>query len=393
MTPEQPRSTRQPSNQAFSGRLDDRFLSVLGHELRNPIAAVAMAAEALARLCADAPDKKAMTDVIYRQARQATRLLDAALDIARLASGRIELRPERVDLVAHLEDAVGARKSQVEAKSQKLRFEAFARPIWIEADPARLTQVIGCLIDNAVKFTEPHGQIVITAGLCDEGTHARVEVRDTGIGIDPADLPTIFEPFRPAGGGGQTQRGGLGLGLPLAKGLIELHGGSISAESEGRGKGANFRVLLPLSARPTNRAATDQPGAKGQQRLRVLIIDDSPDVATSLQFLLKHAGHEIAVAPDGTRGIEAARRVAPDVILCDIGLPDIDGYAVAQSLRADPTTAGSFLIAVSGYASEEDQRRSLEAGFDLHLNKPEGFVGLSERLASLPIGKHRAPSV
>lgn len=393
MTPEQPRSTRQPSNQAFSGRFDDRFLSILGHELRNPIAAVAMAAEALSRLCADAPDKKAMTDVIHRQARQATRLLDAVLDIARLASGRIELRPERVDLVAHLEDAVGVRKSQVEAKSQKLRFEAFARPIWIEADPARLTQVIACLIDNAVKFTERGGQIVITAGLSDEATHARVDVRDTGVGIDPADVPTIFEPFRPAGGGGQAQRGGLGLGLALAKGLIELQGGSIAAESEGRGKGASFRVSLPLSANPVNRAAADQPAAKSQQPLRILIIDDSPDVVTSLQFLLKHAGHEIAVAADGKRGIETARRVAPDVILCDIGLPDIDGYAVAKVLRAEPTTAGSYLIAVSGYGSEEDQRRSREAGFDLHLNKPEGFVGLSERLASLPIGRHRSPSI
>jgi CheY-like chemotaxis protein len=390
MMPEQPRSTGQPSSQAFSGRFDDRFLSVLGHELRNPIAAVAMAAEALSRLCADAPDKKAMTDVIYRQARQATRLLDAVLDIARLASGRIELRPERLDLVAHLEDAVGARKSQVEAKNQKLRFETFTRPIWIAADPARLTQVIGCLIDNAVKFTEPAGQIFITASLSDEETHARVEVRDTGIGIDPADLPTIFEPIR-SKGGDQAQRGGLGLGLALAKGLVELQGGSIVAESEGPGKGACFRVLLPLAAEPTQHSVADRAAATDKRPLRILIIDDSPDVATSLEFLLKHAGHEISVAIDGRRGIEAARRAAPDVILCDIGLPDIDGYAVAKSLRADPTAAGSFLIAVSGYSSEEDKRRSLEAGFDLHLNKPEGFVGLSDRLASLPIGRNRAP--
>jgi two-component system CheB/CheR fusion protein len=163
------------------------------------------------------------------------------------------------------------------------------------------------------------------------------------------------------------------------------------AESEGPGKGACFRVLLPLAAEPTQHSVADRAAATDKRPLRILIIDDSPDVATSLEFLLKHAGHQISVAIDGRRGIEAARRGAPDVILCDIGLPDIDGYAVAKSLRADPTAAGSFLIAVSGYSSEEDKRRSLEAGFDLHLNKPEGFVGLSDRLASLPIGRNRAP--
>jgi CheY-like chemotaxis protein len=333
-----------------------------------------------------------MTDVIYRQARQATRLLDTVLDIARLASGRIELRPERVDLVAHLEDAATARKPHVEAKNQTLRFEALTRPLWIEADPVRLTQAFGCLLDNAVKFTDAGGQIVITAGLSDQPTHARVEVRDTGIGIDPADLPTIFEPFRPAGGGGRAQRSGLGLGLSLAKGLVELHGGSLAAESEGRGTGARFCALLPLSAEPINRATIEPSATDDKKRLRILIIDDSPDVAISLQFLLKHAGHEIAVAADGNRGIEAARSFAPDAILCDIGLPDIDGYAVAKAMRADPATAGSYLIAVSGYGSEEDQRRSLAAGFDLHLNKPEGFVGLSDRLAGLPIGMNRAQS-
>jgi two-component system CheB/CheR fusion protein len=358
---------------------------VLGHELRNPIAAIAMAAEALSRLCADAPDTKAMADVIDRQARLATRLLDTVLDVGRLASGRIELRRGRVDLAEQLQVVVATWRAQVNTKGLTFRFEPSTRPIWIEADPLRLAQAFGCLIDNAVKFTGPGGQIDIAAGLSDPSTHACIEVRDTGLGIDPPTLHSIFEPFRPVDGG--SQRGGLGLGLTLAKGLIELHGGSITAQSDGPGRGACFRVLIPLPAAPTDDVVGDRTAVKDQRPLRILIIDDSPDVATSLQFLLKHAGHELTVAPDGTRGIEAARRVAADVILCDIGLPDIDGYAVARALRADPTTAATYLIAVSGYSSAEDQRRSLEAGFDLHLNKPEGFVGLSERLASLPLGR------
>jgi CheY-like chemotaxis protein len=389
MTPEQSpesRSSGRSPGDPISGRLDNRFLSVLGHELRNPIAAIAMAAEALSRLCADAPDKKAMTEVIYRQARQATRLLDTVLDIARLASGRIELRLARVELVAQIEAAVATWKTQLEAKGLQLRIETLPSPIWIEADAVRLVQAIGCLIDNSLKFTAPGGQVAIATRLPDQ-THACVEVRDTGIGFEPAAVATLFEPFRAADGAGQSQRGGLGLGLTLTKGLIELHGGSIAAESEGLGKGACFRVLLPLVAEPMDRAAAARAVGKKSRPLRILIIDDSPDVVTSLEFLLKHAGHELAVAPDGTRGIEAARKVAPDIILCDIGLPDMDGYAVARAIRADPTIAGSYLIAVSGYGSQEDQRRSLAAGFDLHLNKPEGFAGLSERLAGLPISR------
>jgi CheY-like chemotaxis protein len=377
---------RAPDN-LIAGRLDNRFLSVLGHELRNPIAAIAMAAEALSRLCADAPDKKAMTDVIDRQARLATRLLDTVLDVGRLASGRIDLRLARVDLAAQLEAAAKTWKSAADAKGLQLRLELRTQPIWIEADAVRLAQAIGCLVDNAVKFTPPGGQIVIAAGLTDPPTHAFTEVRDTGIGIDPATLAVIFEPSRPAGAAGHSQRGGLGLGLTLAKGLVELHDGSLTAESEGSGKGACFRVLFPPAAEPIDRAVADRAAARKKRSLRILIIDDSPDVVTSLEFLLKHAGHQLSSAPDGTRGIEAARRVKPDIILCDIGLPDMDGYAVARALRADQVTSGSYLIAVSGYGSEEDQRRSLEAGFDLHLNKPEGFAGLSERLEKLPLGR------
>jgi CheY-like chemotaxis protein len=388
MTPEQSPKTgpigRSPGD-TISGRLDNRFLSVLGHELRNPIAAIAMAAEALSRLCADAPDKKAMTDVIDRQARLATRLLDTLLDVARLASGRIELRLARIDLVAQVESTIAAWKSQMDAKGLQVQVETSKSPIYVEADVVRLTQAMNCLIDNAVKFTAAGGRVTIKAGITDRGTHACLEVRDTGMGISPADLPTVFEPVRQTAGGGQSQRGGLGLGMTLAKGLVELHGGSIAAESEGLGKGACFGVHLPLAAKSMGHSGADRATAK-KRPLRILIIDDSPDVVTSLEFLLKHAGHELAVAPDGTRGIEAARRVSPDIVLCDIGLPDIDGYAVARSLRADPATRRSYLIAVSGYGSEEDKRKSLAAGFDLHLNKPEGFVGLSERLANLPIG-------
>jgi CheY-like chemotaxis protein len=358
----------------------------LGHELRNPIAAMAMASEALARLCGDAPDKKAMTDVIFRQARHAIRLLDTVLDVARIASGRLEVRRESIDLVAQVRATVSDWTSQVDSKRIDIRVEASVGPIWVEADAARLRQAICCLIENAARFTDAAGEVVVSVAVGGQPPQARVEVRDNGIGIEPAALASIFEPAV----GRKPPRGGLGLGLTLARGLVELHGGSITAESEGLGKGACFRVLLPLAEGAFGQPAAGERLEGGRRSLRILIIDDTPDVVRSLEFLLKHAGHEVWAAFDGARGIEAARTVAPDVVLCDIGLPDMDGYAVARAIRADPSTAATYLIAVSGYGSDEDQRRSLDAGFDLHLNKPEGFVGLTERLASLPSASGRA---
>ena len=244
-----------------------------------------------------------MTDVIYRQARHATRLLDTVLDVSRIASGRLELRRERVNLVAQVQATVANWSPQFDAKRVSVRVEPSAGPIWIEADAARIAQAFGCLLDNAVKFTPAAGQVVITVAASDQPEQARVEVRDNGIGIEPAALATICEPFA----AGKPQCGGLGLGLALARGLIELHGGSIEAESVGAGKGSCFRMLLPMAKGAAQRSSADALPVGGRRPLRILIIEDSPDVVSSLEFLLKHAGHEVAAAFDGTRGIEAAR--------------------------------------------------------------------------------------
>jgi CheY-like chemotaxis protein len=368
-----------------SNPIKDRFVSLLAHELRNPIAAIAMAAEALVRLCADAADKRAMAEVVHRQALQASRLLDDLLDLSRIASGKLELHQERTNLADQLRALVASQQPQLDAHGMQVQWEPPEQPIWINADAVRIAQVLGRLVNNALKFSQPGGRLSIRVRR-QGADQVEIELADSGAGIEPARLPTLFEPFTRDDTVRQTG-GGLGLGLPLAKGLVELHGGSIQAFSEGVGRGACFRITLPVADAPRGRCVAETTASSAHDPLRILIVDDSADVATSLEFLLRQAGHQISVATTGKHAIEHARHEHPQIILCDIGLPDLDGYAVAQAIRTDPSTASVYLIAMSGFGSDEDQRRSQEAGFDLHLNKPEGFVGLVERLQTLPIAR------
>jgi CheY-like chemotaxis protein len=364
---------------------NERVLSFLGHELRNPLAAIVMAAEALSRLCADAPDKKALTDVIYRQAWQANRLLEDVLDVSRIASGRMELHSDRIDLVEQIRNLITTRPA-VDAVHARPQAQLPDGPIWVEADAARLAQALGNLLDHAVQSAQKDDVLVVAAGLEDGGREAFIEIPDHGLGVEPASLAAIFEPFGQRRGDSRHGRSGLEIGLAVAKGLIELQGGRVTAESAGVGNGGCFRIHWPVAIPPTGQQDDAGTPQNVSRALHLLIIEDSPDVITSLRFLLNGSGHTLSVAAGGAEGIEAARRLRPDVVLCDIGLPDIDGYSVAQALRADATTAKRYLIAMSGYNSPEDQRRSLAAGFDLHLNKPDGFVGLNERLRTIPIG-------
>jgi CheY-like chemotaxis protein len=304
--------------------------------------------------------------VIERQTDHLTRLVDDLLDVTRIARGKIDLRRLRVDLrevVSHAADDY-----RVTMRDRGIRFDVDipAEPLWASADPTRLTQLVGNLLHNAAKFAGRDDEVTLRVRAA--GREGEIRVRDTGAGIEPPLLQHVFDPFVQGERTLARAEGGLGLGLALVKGIAELHGGTVRALSAGRGRGAEFVVRLPLApatgARPdAGRAAHAANGSR-----RVLVVDDNRDAAESLADLLTMMGHGVEVAYDGPSAVEKARASAPDVVLCDIGLPGMSGYEVAKALRESGTTAQLF--AVSGYAQPEDVNQALEAGFDGHVAKP-----------------------
>lgn len=348
----------------------DRLLTMLAHELRNPLAPIRTALHVLQRARADSSTFERSRETVERQVQHLAHLTDDLLDVSRLTSGRIRLRRERIDLTHLIQEAAEDYRAAFEAAGLRLTLKVLRRPLWVRADPTRLCQALHNLIQNAIKFTEPGGRITVRVTEDAGGHLAVVSVKDTGCGIHPELLPHIFDTFTQADISLDRSGGGLGLGLALVKGLIALHRGEVRAYSAGPGQGAEFTFLLPLEAggEPAGETA---PRVRGVERaLRVLVVEDSRDAAETLRDLLELCGHQVAVAHTGESGIARARRFRPEVVLCDLGLPQMDGYAVARELRRDPATAGARLIAITGYGQEEDRRRSREAGFDLHLTKP-----------------------
>jgi signal transduction histidine kinase len=351
-------------------RRKDEFLATLGHELRNPLAPIRNAVHVLHMR---EPDQKTLEwakDVVERQVRHMTRLVDELLEITRIARGKIQLDRQPLDLAALLRAAVADHHTALEEARLTLHLQLPAEPVLVLGDAVRLNQIVGNLIHNALKFTDSGGEITVALAVDPEKQRAAVTVRDTGIGIEAPMLPRLFETFAQADHSLHRSRGGLGLGLALVKGLVELHGGEVQAASDGPGRGSAFTFWLPLGqGAPVQEApaAAAQPAAK---TLRILVIDDNHDSADSAQKLLQALGHEVAVAYSGQDGVETASQFRPEVVLCDLQLPGMDGYAVARALRQNPALAGCRLIAVSGYGREEDRHRSLEAGFDHHMTKP-----------------------
>jgi PAS domain S-box-containing protein len=364
----------------------DEVLARLAHELRNPLAPILNAVGVLKRVGSEEPLSIRAWEIIERQVRHQARLIDDLLDISRITRGKITLRPERLDLVRLVRDTTEDRRSLLEAEDRDLVLQLPGDPLWVEGDPTRLAQVVGNLLDNAAKFTNPGGCITVSVAQSgDEARTAEIRVRDSGIGIEPEILPHVFDTFAQADRTLERSSGGLGLGLALVKGLVALHGGEAQAESDGIGCGAEFTVRLPAIAAP------DAGGPAPVHRrsagpLRVLIVEDHRDAAESLRDLLELSGCTVQVAYSGRRGVETARQFRPDVVLCDLGLPELNGYEVAAALRADPTTATARLIALSGYGREEDQLRCRQAGFDLHLTKPVDFAELERLLEPEPGG-------
>jgi PAS domain S-box-containing protein len=360
-------------------RRKDQFLATLSHELRNPLAPIRNAAHLLAMPQLRPEQQRQAVDVIQRQVGHMALLLDDLLDVSRITQGRLALKKERVALAALVDAAVETARPLIERKGHRLQVSLPAEPPLLHADPLRVSQILSNLLNNAAKYTDPGGQIRLSATL-DDGLLV-VEVADDGIGIAPEALPQLFLMFSQVQGGAGRSEGGLGIGLALVRGLAELHGGRVEAHSEGPGRGSRFRVLLPQDA-AAPAAAEPAQGADTAGTLRLLVVDDNRDAADSLALLLEAAGHPVRVAYDGRTALAVAEAFRPDVALLDIGLPDLSGHEVARRLRAAAWGRHMRLIALTGWGQDDDRRRSAEAGFDHHLTKPVDPASLSRWLAA-----------
>ena len=362
-----------------SDRRKTEFLAVLSHELRNPLAAIINAAHLLALPQSTQQQMQRAREVIERQTGQLARLVDDLLDLTRIERGKVALHTRRLDLSEITRQTCDDHEQLFADRGISLRRRT-PGGLWIEADPTRMAQVIGNLLQNAARYGQRGGTVVVETGPGPCG--AELRVRDDGRGIAAELLPRLFTPFVQAEDGLSRAHGGLGLGLSLVKGLVELHGGSVQARSDGLGRGAEFVLNLPAAEPP----AAVEPGAspaKVRGSLRLLIVDDNRDAAQMLGDVLGSEGHRVHVAPDARTGLALARHLAPDVVLCDIGLPDMDGYALAQAIRSEPALAHTRLIALSGYAQNQDRARAEQAGFDAHLVKPADLQELERVISSV----------
>jgi len=358
-------------------RRKDEFLAIIAHELRNPIAPIRNAIE-IVRIAADNPATLAQAhEMLSRQVRQLSRIVEDLIDVSRIAEGKIELKPRRIDVARVVDSAVDLCREHVETSQHHLEIRIAQEPMPLDADPLRISQIVVNLLNNAAKFTEPGGRIELeltrVAGAGGAPDEAVLRVKDSGVGIDPEFLPHVFEMFRQEAGVLDARRSGLGVGLALVSSLVRMHGGRIEVESEGVGKGSTFTVHLPLApggAPAPPRAASPfvlQPG--GESR-KVLVVDDNVDQALSLGTLLRLLGHEVRIAHDGSSALPLAREFNPEIALIDLGMPGLNGYELARSIRADAFLRGMMLVAQTGWGQAEDRRRSSEAGFDEHLVKP-----------------------
>jgi two-component system, chemotaxis family, CheB/CheR fusion protein len=365
-----------------AARRKDEFLALLGHELRNPLSPIRNCLHVLKTPDLGDVERQKALATAERQVVHLTRLVDDLLDVARISRGRIHLREERLDLAASVRTTVEDQRSAIAAAGLELDLELPAAPLWITGDATRLAQMVGNLLHNALKFTPRGGRISVV--LREEEGTARLTVSDTGIGMETELLSRLFEPFSQSRSNPVHDRGGLGLGLALVKALIELHGGTVEASSPGKGRGTRIDLRLPRRSAAAEAAMTEPSRNDGASTpRRCLVIEDHADAAESMAVLLRLSGHEVEVAFDAAAGLELARSLAPEVVLCDIGLPGaMDGYGVARALREAPETRSAFLIALTGYGQEEDRRLALEAGFDAHLTKPADLEALYRLLAS-----------
>ena len=361
----------------------DEFLAMLAHELRNPLAAISNATHLLDHAGAGQDNVLRLSGIIGHQVRHLSRIVDDLLDVSRVLRGKVTLRTERVDLRAVVGNALQGARPAAEARGHQVAVELPAQACWIEADATRLEQVVSNLLHNACKFTAPGGRI----GLALERVsgRARLRVRDSGKGIPPAMLGRIFDVFTQVDPPLDRSQEGLGVGLTLVKSLVELHGGTVEAQSGGPEPGSEFVVELPLS--PAAGAARPVSASRpGEVPVRVLVVEDNVPTGETLCELLALWGHEVRLAQDGPSALGQAAELQPDVVLLDLGLPGMDGYEVARQLRAERAGRVLRIVALTGYGQDEDRQRTREAGFDEHLTKPVPPEVLKGVLAAPPAG-------
>lgn len=374
---------------AEADRSKDEFLAMLSHELRNPLGALSNVVQVLHLHGANDSTCGQVHAILERQVHHMARLLDDLLDVSRITLGKIELHKEPVDLIGAVAHAIETTRPLIEARRHELQVSLPAEPVWLEADPTRLEQILINLLNNAAKYTEPGGRIWLTAER--EGDEAVLRVRDSGVGISPELVRRVFDLFMQGDRSPDRSQGGLGIGLTLVRSLAEMHGGSVQACSAGLGRGSELTVRLP--AMPA-RVDSEVPGARlvdseretRTSRRRILVVDDNVDAAKMLAMLLEMWGHQVWVAHDGQEALEVAMSYRPAVVLLDIGLPRMDGYELARRLRQQVGLSEAMLVALTGYGHEEARRRSQEAGFDHHLVKPIGSGDLRRLLTAVMEG-------
>ena len=362
-------------------RSKDEFLAILGHELRNPLAPILTALHVMRLRSAD-PSTERERAVIERQVSHLSRLVDDLLDVSRATMGKIDLRRERLDLATAVARAVEMARPLIESRQHKLTVSVPVGALFVEGDPVRLAQVIANLLQNAAKYTDPGGQIEVDGKR--EGPDMIIRVKDNGRGIPPERLSSMFELFVQGDQVPDRSQGGLGIGLTLVRSLVQLHGGTVDASSEGPGRGSEFVIRLPASAREVPRPSAPPPSSMGrpQQRKRVLIVDDDVDAADMLAQALQGAGHEVRQEHEGTSALVAAAQFQPDVVLLDLGLPGMDGIEVARRLRGYPQLAGVRIVALTGFGQGSDKNRSAAVGIESHLVKPVDVNTVIEAIAA-----------
>ncbi|PQA59669.1 PAS domain-containing hybrid sensor histidine kinase/response regulator [Siphonobacter curvatus] len=376
-------TVRKQAQQALqeANRRKDEFLAMLAHELRNPMATLRNGLQILSMTDSTSIQTRTVVERMSRQTDHLVRMVDELLDVSRISQGKIHLQKERVNLVELVRQGVDSVSHLFQEKHQTLQVRLPNEPIEIEGDATRLVQVIINLLNNATRYTPEQGQIVLT--LEHQGGEVVFRVEDNGIGLEPDQLSAIFDLFVQVDNSLARAKGGLGIGLTLVKRLVEKHGGKVEAQSKGLGQGSTFSVYLPTWTRAGG-LRSEQAGAKTElTRRRILLIDDNADATYTLGMLLEIKGYEVHTINSGIAGLQVAQSLSPDVILLDIGMPDMDGYETCRQIRQQPWGHDLFIVAVSGYGQDEDKQKAEEAGFNRHLTKPVDFETLLQLLNSL----------
>jgi signal transduction histidine kinase len=364
-------------------RRKDEFLATLAHELRNPLAPIRSAVEIMRAQGLEDPNLEWAREVIERQVSNMARLVDELLDVSRITTGKLVLRRQPTELATVISRAVEASQSLIDDKRHRLEIDLSGPPIMLDVDEVRLTQVFSNLLTNAAKYTDPGGSLRVLARVL--GGEVIIDVEDSGVGIQKEMLTEVFRLFAQVDRSLDNAQGGLGVGLALVRRLVELHGGSVNADSAGPGCGSTFTVRLPVScttnSNPDIRFTPLRPStAPAQATHRILVVDDNADGAISLAMLLKYMGHKTMIAHTGPEGLAIARSFRPEIVFLDIGLPGMNGYELSRAIRSEPEIAVAKLVALTGWGTDEDKRRAAEAGFDFHVTKPADAATLAKIL-------------